>query len=133
MLFAALFISVSRLIAQNSGTIERTLPPGLIVAWYAMLAIGSFVALSGVFWREPLAGLLIERAGLLFLIAATVIYSFALLYAAGFRGAAAASFVVAFAAASSIRAIDIGRILVRIRAVAVATGAVLDEGEESKE
>lgn len=132
MLMATLFISASRLVAQNSGTIERTLSPLLVVVWYSLLAFGSGVALLGVFWKEPLAGLLIERSGLFFLIAATTVYSFALIYSAGFRGVAAAAFVVGFAAASSIRAVDIGRILIRIRAMAVATETVLNE-EESKE
>ena len=128
----AALIGASRLLAPTSGTLERALPDALVYGWYGLLASGSAIALVGVFWREPLAGLLIERSGLSALSASCLVYTFALIWVGGGNAVAAAGFVLGFAGASVVRAVDIGRILVRIRALAVATEAVLSEGEQKE-
>jgi len=133
MLLAAAVVGVSRVLQPTSGTLERALPWLLVVIWYVLLSLASVTALLGIFWREVLAGLLIERAGLMGLASAGSVYAIALIAVGGWTAVAAAGFVMGFAGASVVRAVDIGRILVRIRAL--TTQAVKDaaDEEESKE
>ena len=76
--------------------------------------------------RETSRGLLIERAGLFLLTASGLVYTITLVASGGWRAVAAASFVLGFAGASAIRAFEIGRMLVRVKALALARRAVLE-------
>ena len=129
MLFAAAVVGFSRVLAPTSGALERALPMWLALAFYLLLSFGSVTALVGVFWREPTGGLLTERAGLLVLGSACVFFGGTVLTVAGLQGVASATFVFGFAAAALIRAFDIGRIVSRIHALALAQEAVLNEGD----
>jgi len=134
MLFSAVLVGASRVLAEpTSGSLERALPPYLVTAWYILLTFGSVVALVGVFWRDGITGLLIERAGLFSLSAACLVYGLSISMTGGFRGLAAATFVFGFSAAALTRAIDVGRIIRFVRALALVEQAVLDEGGESRE
>ncbi len=117
MLIAAVMVGVSRVLEPTSGALERGLPTTLVVIWYVLLTLASATALAGIFWREALAGLLIERAGLFGLASAGTVYALALISSGGWNAVAAAGFVLGFAGASVVRAVDIGRILIRIRAL----------------
>jgi len=118
MLVSAAAVGVSRLLSEpTSGSLERTLPPALLLAWYLLLTFGSVVSLMGVFWRGAIVGLLIERSGLWALTSACLVFGIALLSAGGVRGLAASLFLFGFAAACLVRAVEIGRILSRIRAL----------------
>lgn len=129
MLSVAAIIGASRLLAHTSGTLERALPDLLVITWYVLLTLSSVTGLVGIFWREPVTGLLIERAGMSGMFASCIVYTTVLIAFSGWAAVAAAGFVLGFAVAALIRALDIGRMLVRIRALAVATEAVLKEGE----
>lgn len=126
MLLAAAFVGLSRLLEPTSGTLERELPTAMVLGWYAFLASGSLIALAGVWWKEPTAGLLIERAGLFLLTSSGLVYTITLVASGGWRAVAAASFVLGFAGASAVRAFDIGRVIVRMKALALARRAVLE-------
>src|ERR1041384_7323551 len=90
MLVSAAAVGVSRLLSEpTSGSLERTLPPALLLAWYLLLTFGSVVSLMGVFWRGAIVGLLIERSGLWALTSACLVFGIALLSAGGVRGLAA--------------------------------------------
>lgn len=130
MLVAAAVVGFSRVLAPASGSLEKTLPPILVTSWYVLLAFGSVVGLTGICWRNAITGLLIERSGLFFLCSAGLVYSIALITAGGFRAVAAASFVLGFGLASAFRAVDIGRMLTRNRALDLAREAVLRADEE---
>jgi hypothetical protein len=128
MLVAAVAVGASRVLSEpTSGSLERALSPFLISAWYLLLTLGSVIALTGIYWREPGGGLLIERAGLTMLTSAGLVYGVAITATAGWRGLAAAMFVFGFSVASLIRALDIGRILSRIRALSLVIEAVAEE------
>lgn len=126
MLLSAAAVGVSRLLAgSTSGSLERTLPPGLLLVWYVLLTFGSVVSLVGVFWVEPVTGLLVERSGLWALSSACAVFGVAIVTVGGLRGVAASLFLFGFTVACLLRAVDIGRILSRIRAL----GEVLNEGD----
>lgn len=135
MLAAATVVGFSRILAPHptSGSLEKALPPHLVTGWYLLLMIGSVVGLLGVSWKTPVAGLLIERSGMIFLSSAGLIYTIALISSGGWRAVAAASFVAGFATASAVRAWDIGRVLVRIRTVLLVREEVLNQEGESGE
>lgn len=129
MLLAASVVGFSRVLVPSPSSLERALPDFLVTSWYLLLVLGSVIGLAGIVWRAPLTGLLIERSGLFFLCAAGLIYSIALMSVGGLRGIPSGSFVLAFGLASALRAIDIGRILVKARALDLAREAVLREEE----
>src|SRR5918996_793715 len=63
----------------NSCSIEETLPPLLVTAWGGMLVVGSLLALLGLYWRgRSSTALLMERAGLVGVGGAAVVYAAAL-------------------------------------------------------
>lgn len=132
MLSVAAVVGFSRLLAPTSGTLERALPMWLTVVWYVLLAVGSVTGLAGVFWKEPVAGLLIERAGLFALCSSGLVYSIALIAVGGWGAVAAASFVLGFGVASAVRAIDIGRVLVKMQLLASAQNMVLDTEDRGR-
>lgn len=130
MLCAAVVVGASRVLAEpTSGSLERALPITLVDVWYALLTFGSVIALTGVWWKNPVPGLRVEQGGLIMLTSAGLVYGGAIAFTGGWRGLAAASFVFGFAVACALRAKDIGRILSRLRAISLAQEAVLNEGD----
>lgn len=106
----------------NSGSMNETLPFVVVSAWGAMLVFGSLFALFGLYWRgRPSTGLLMERAGLVGVGGASVIYSAVVLIQAGFDGMFSACIVVGFGLACFAQARRISRriqlVLAEIRAV----------------
>lgn len=100
------------LLQGNSGSavLDQHLSPLAVSLWGASLAVGSALALAGVWcYRTPLrlvSGLYLERAGLLLVGAAAGLYSFVVLYSAasvsGVRWSVTVQ--VAYAAACLFRA-----------------------------
>jgi len=131
MLGAAAVVGGSRVLTEpTSGSLETALSPWLVSIWYVLLSIGALIALSGVFWRSNIVvGLRMEQSGLIMLTSAGSIYGGALVSSAGWRGLAAAAFLFGFSAACGFRTFDIGRILSRIRTLALSKEAVLN-GED---
>lgn len=80
----AIIGGASRLVGMNFGneTVVH-LPDWVVTVWYMLLCIGGLVGLVGVWIRETLTSLLVERAGMLFLGPVGVAYSLALLIAGG--------------------------------------------------
>lgn len=98
----------------NSASIAATLPHTLVVGWGVMLVIGSTLALIGLYWRgRSSTGLVLERAGLIGVGGASVVYaSSVMLSAPGFTGSFAASITVGFGVACFVQA---RRISARLR------------------
>ncbi len=86
--------------------------------WYFGLLIGSLVALTGMGWRDPITGMLIERVGQFILASLMFAYAAGMVLladtAAGFVSAAASTLV--FALACSARVVQIHIAARRIRA-----------------
>ena len=76
------------LLEGNSGStvLDQRLSPLAVTMWGAALAIGSLLALLGIWcYRHPrhlLQGLYLERAGLVLVGTAAAVYSFVVLYSA---------------------------------------------------
>jgi hypothetical protein len=132
MLAAAALIGASRVLQPTSGSLQRALPDILVLVWFVLILVASTTALVGIFWKVPTTGLRIEQAGLVVMASVCIVYTIVLIVVGGWGALAAAGFVMGFAGAAAVRAWDIGRILNRIHALALATEVVLNE-EESKE
>lgn len=128
MLCAAVVVGFSRALAPTSGAIQRGLPLPVTVSWYSLLAVGGIICLVGIYWREKVTGLIVERAGLCLLTAGALAYSIVLVTVGGWSGVAAGAFILAFGIAAALRSIDIGRILRRVRLLRSAQEVLLDEG-----
>lgn len=100
-LFLALITSMPILlgIAPKPGTIREAMPGWLGVIWAASLAIGSLLALVGIYWRNRATGLLLEQVGLAAAGAACVVYGGVVLYVAGQDALISAALVGGFGAA----------------------------------
>jgi hypothetical protein len=70
-------------ILTGSGTmkpIEHLMPGGLVASWYLLLFGGGLTAITGIMLRDLVYSLLIERAGLIALTTASVVYAAALAF-----------------------------------------------------
>ena len=94
----------------NSASIAATLPHVLVIGWGFMLVLGSLCALVGLYWRGRSAtGLVLERAGLIGVGGASLVYAASVLISApGFTGAFAASITAGFGIACAAQARRIG-------------------------
>ncbi len=100
---------------SNSDGIEQALPTLLVHAWGGMLAVGSLLALIGLYWRGHSAtGLLLERTGLIGVGGAAIIYTTAILLHVGLGGLFSGCIIGGFGLACFAQA---RRISQRIRAV----------------
>lgn len=72
---------VAGLLAGGDGMkpVERLMPGPLVFGWYVLLFAGAAIAIVGVMLRDLVASLLVERAGLYALTAASAVYAAALL------------------------------------------------------
>lgn len=96
------------------GSIADTLPELLVIAWGAMLVLGSATALIGTFWRRNYAtALTLERAGLWSTGGAALAYGLCIFASNPFVGLVASFIILAFGAACIKRARDIGYIFKR--------------------
>jgi len=105
-------------------SITQSLPATVVYAWYALLTIGSTVALIGVFGRAaPLerlvTSLLIERLGLTPLGVGALVWAIAIFAVGGTRGLGSGGLTAAYGAACLIRTLQITRYLRRIRTARV--------------
>ncbi len=106
----------------NSASISTALPGELVIAWGTMLVVGSAMALVGTYWRgRRITGLVLERAGLVGVGGAALVYACVALLAVGLDAAFSACITAGFGAACFAQA---HRISVRI-AAALSTSAGL--------
>jgi hemoglobin len=80
LLLLAVFSGISfifRVILGQQGALALILPLPAEIAWNVLLFGGSAVAFVGGFWKDPLTGRLLERAGLIALGAAAIAYGVA--------------------------------------------------------
>jgi hypothetical protein len=131
LLLAGMVVGFSRVVIPSPLSVSMALPPTIVVVWHLLMGVGSLIGLVGIMWKDPLTGLLVERAGLWFLSAGGGAYALAL-FSVGLRAVPAACFVVSFAVACLLRAIDIARVLRRLRRVTLTVrevdGALRDAG-----
>ena len=92
--------------------VERLMPHGLVVGWYLLLFGGGLVSVIGIALRDVVVSLLVERAGLIGLGAASFVYSIALSLV---RDVATAATVLAFSLACVARLWQIRRKLHMLR------------------
>ncbi|MBN6037485.1 hypothetical protein [Amycolatopsis sp. 195334CR] len=107
----------------------RQLPEPLGHIMYAGTAVAAGVALTGVWWRHDIAGLLIERIGLISLASWTLGYGLAVLAVSGARGIQFGGYMGAVAAMALVRAWQIGREARELSLVAGAAQRLKDESE----
>jgi hypothetical protein len=106
----------------NNSVINKLLPGWEVQAWYAGLLLIGAVALYGAARQK----MLVERVGMAIMSALTLLYSVAVLAAAGDRAAFIALLVAAFSAACITRVVQINRDL-RVLSRA-ATGSLDPDG-----
>lgn len=114
---------VSNLLAysKSATNVLRALPPAFGLVFYGLLALGSAVALVGVFW-PGLTGPHLERSGLLMLTGVFSAYA-VLVIPLGLRALFFSLLLFGFALGNFLRVLQIGRDLKRIRAAAAYTGS----------
>lgn len=117
LLAACFLVGVAGLVAPESqSSVVTHLPRWEVASWYGGLVAGSGVCLAGIAMRG-VKSLLVERVGLLMLAAFSVLYSVAVLAAAGARGTFVAVFIAAFAGAAVGRFVQISIDMHRAEAV----------------
>lgn len=89
--------------------VENLVPDPILVAWAALLFLGSTVALFGIFWRDTTMGLLIESAGRHMLWPSAFAYAVAAWYYD--RGWDSVVIIFAFGVTCLIRILHIRRLL----------------------
>ncbi len=110
----------------NSRTIDASLPPTLVVVWGVMLTVGSSMALVGSYWRgRQITGLVLERAGLVGVGGAAIVYAVAALLAVGSDALFSSCITAGFGAACFAQA---RRIALRIATAIAVHDAEDDEG-----
>lgn len=126
LLAAAFLMGVAGVVIFDTvaSTTVRALPQPWGHVMYGVLAIGSAIALTGVFW-PGIAGAVIERAGLVALVGASLGYAVAIFAINGPRGLAFTTFLTAFALANVFRAVQISKEITEMQAAAV----ILRDGE----
>lgn len=67
--------------------------------WGAFLLLGSLIALLGIYWKNQITGMLIERSGIVLLGGASLIWPILVLSKIGWAGIIAAIFTLGFSAA----------------------------------
>lgn len=99
----------------NSGSMAAAMPEPAVLAWGAMLVLGSLLALVGLYWHGKSAtGLLLERTGLVGVGGAAIIFSAVALLSVGLDATFSACITAGFGLACFAQA---RRISHRIRLV----------------
>jgi hypothetical protein len=101
--------------APPTASAAALLPPWVVTAWGASLAIGAGVAIAGSYWpkRNYATALTLERIGLVVVGPAALLYGAIIVIYAGAAGAVPASITTGFGVASLIRSHDLGKIVRR--------------------
>lgn len=108
MLVWCVFVGSTLLLgAPKPGSVQELLSPWMVTTWCILLCIGGLVGLVGVWTRELILSLLVERVAMIVISPSGVLYSVAIFVKAGSVGAPAASIVMAFAIAALGRLIRI--------------------------
>jgi hypothetical protein len=123
LLFAAFLGGACGLLLFSTlaSTTVRALPVPFGHVLYAGLAVGSGVALVGVFLRG-MRGARTESIGLWFMSGHCVAYAVGIFVASGARGSLVAGFMVALAVANLIRAVQIGSEIEQMEAARIVLG-----------
>lgn len=100
---------------QASGSIAEAVPTTLALAWGVLLVLGASVSLTGIFWRSPLKGLLIEGVGQVMFAPAALTYAVVVMATAGELGVLAATPYIGFALAATVRLLQIHRAIRHVR------------------
>jgi hypothetical protein len=94
----------------NSGTIQESMSPLLVLAWGVMLVFGSLLALVGTYWRgHVLTGYVLERAGLTGVGGAAFVYAITALLDVGVRATFSSCITAGFGIACFAQARRISR------------------------
>jgi hypothetical protein len=97
------------------GSLQELLPQWMVTGWSTLLCIGGLVGLVGVWLRNLTLSLLVERAAMLTISPAALLYSVALFSLGGARAAASGGAVLVFALSSFVRILRISTQLKRLR------------------
>lgn len=118
LLFFATLVGVTFVFRQAPApnSLERYLDARVLWAWYLMLLLGGAIGMVGSFLkRRPYQGLLAERASMILLTTAMVMYAVAIMFSAHAAGLTAGAYVLAWGASCAWRVIDIQRDLRALR------------------
>lgn len=89
---------------NTAGRVEQVLPHPVLVAWGAVLTVGSGMTLLGMFWPGSVAtGILCKRFGMLALTIASFVYSTVLVSLLGFAALLPAGVTVGFGWACAVQ------------------------------
>lgn len=86
----------------------------IVIGWYLLLLIGGVVGLVGVYWRNVLTGMLIERIGLSSVAFAISVYVLALFTSAGLHALGTGILLTSLASACVWRITAINHDLKRV-------------------
>lgn len=100
---------VAYFLGPHPHSVADLLPGVLSYLWYATLALGGSIGLVSAVWRDPLAGVLIERAAMLPLGGAALVYAMALAVLGHLAVLLNAGLIAGFGVAAVLRAIQISR------------------------
>lgn len=104
----AVFTGASLLFgAPVPGSVQALLPRWVVITWYTLLCIGGLVGLVGVWLGDVIASLLVERAGMMFIAPAGLLYAAALYNVSDSRGIIYGSSVAAFSIGAAVRLVRI--------------------------
>lgn len=112
------------LFGPPAGAGSALLPHWAAVVWAVLLVIGGICVLSGTFWKDLITGLLLEVAGSIALIPASILYVGVVLLAPGFNRIYVLSLFVAIAygIGSAYRIYQIQRFINAMRRAGIAAG-----------
>lgn len=108
--------------APPPGSVQALLPHWMVTAWYTLLCIGGLVGLAGVWMGDPIRSLLVERAAMMIICPAGLLYGVVLFVTAGSAAAVAGGITIAFSLAALGRLIRISVRLRLIRSVVSSVG-----------
>lgn len=113
LLYLTLLVSVPIVLgaAPRPGSVADLLPDLMAWGWSLILAVGSAVALLGIFWRERVTGLIAEQVGLVLVGVATLAYTVMVFHAVGDDGLVQIAIVGGYGASCIRRYFQIQQIL----------------------
>jgi len=131
ILCAAVVIGGLFAVGVESPNLAELLPRWVAPVWAAVLALGAGVALVGLWRRDLLDGLLIERAGLYAVAAELAVYAVAVLITGWPRGIVVGTLIAAIAVAAAVRVAQIHWDVRRLRAALSAANGEDHAGWEA--
>jgi len=110
LLFLLLTAGLGQLVSgTESGSVAALVPRWVALGWALILTTGAGCTLAGVLWRSRLTGLMVEGSGRIMLAPACLAYAVAILDADPGSGALPAALILALAASSTWRVVQIRR------------------------